>query len=112
MKIKYGILFIAFVSFNARLHAQCTGGRYTSPIFSADSVTSNIQYGSNITYTGGTQNLQLDIYQPSGDTASIRPLIIIAHGGSFLFGTKTGTDVVPLCHDFAKMGYVVASINY
>ena len=41
-----------------------------------------------------------------------RPLIIWAHGGSFVAGSKTGTDVVPLAEDFAKMGYVTASISY
>jgi hypothetical protein len=113
MKIKYKILlFIGFICFAAKLNAQCSGGRYTSAIFSADNVTSNIQYGSNVTYTGAAQNLMLDVYQPTGDTASVRPLIILAHGGSFLGGSKTGTDVVPLCNDFAKMGYVTASIDY
>ncbi|MEO6903937.1 MAG: T9SS type A sorting domain-containing protein [Bacteroidia bacterium] len=54
----------------------------------------------------------MDIYKPTGDTARKRPLIIMAHGGSFLGGTKTGPDVVPLCKDLAKLGYVVASIEY
>jgi hypothetical protein len=113
MKIKYKIIFIVLFSFSAKLvNAQCPGGRYTSQVFSADSITSNVQYGTNITYTGTSQSLTLDVYQPSGDTASVRPLIIMAHGGSFLFGSKTGPDVVPLCNDFAKMGYVVSSINY
>jgi para-nitrobenzyl esterase len=114
MKIIYKIsLSIAFICLgSAKLSAQCGGGRYLSPIFSADNVTSNIQYGSNVTYTNTPQNLLLDVYQPTGDAALLRPLIIMAHGGSFLGGSKTGTDVVPLCHDFAKMGYVVASIDY
>jgi para-nitrobenzyl esterase len=114
MKTIYkALLLIAFIPSTTNIvSAQCEGGRYISQIFSADNVTSNIQFGSNITYTGASQNLQLDVYQPTGDTAAVRPLIIIAHGGSFIFGSKTGTDVVPFCHDFAKMGYVVASINY
>src|SRR5258705_10884418 len=114
MKSVYRILLsVAFLTFTINLaHAQCEGGRYLTQVFSTDNVTSNITYGSNVTYTGSSQTLQLDVYQPAGDTALARPLIIIAHGGSFLFGSKTGTDVVPLCHDFAKMGYVVVSINY
>jgi para-nitrobenzyl esterase len=113
MKTKYTILLFVLLSFTVgQLNAQCTGGRYTSAIFSADNVTSNITYGSNLTYTGSSQTLQIDVYQPTGDTASLRPLIILAHGGSFIGGSKTGTDVVPLCHDFAKMGYVTASMDY
>ncbi|HLG34111.1 MAG TPA: T9SS type A sorting domain-containing protein [Bacteroidia bacterium] len=111
-KIYTLILLTVFIFPLENSFAQCTGGRYTSPVFSSDSVVSNIQYGSNVTYLNNPQNLLLDVYKPSGDTASVRPLIVIAHGGSFLFGSKTGTDVVPFCHDFAKMGYVVASIDY
>jgi carboxylesterase type B len=36
----------------------------------------------------------------------------MAHGGSFIGGSKTGTDVVPLCNDLQSLGYVVASIEY
>ena len=114
MKIVYRTsVLIAFTFFiSNQVAAQCTAGRYISQVFSADNVTSNIQYGSNVTYQNNPQNLLLDVYQPTGDTASVRPLIIIAHGGSFISGSKTGTDVVPLSHDFAKMGYVVASVEY
>ncbi len=41
-----------------------------------------------------------------------RPLIIWAHGGGFLFGDKTSIDILPLSQDFARMGYVTASIDY
>jgi hypothetical protein len=54
----------------------------------------------------------MDIYQPQGDTMQQRPLIIWAHGGSFLSGTKNDLDVQSLCEHFAKRGYVCASINY
>lgn len=90
--------------------AQC-GQRYHDKIF-VDSVVSNIQYGSNIRYNNTSENLTLDIYFPKGDTETERPLIIMAHGGNFLGGSKTGTDVVNLCKDWCALGYVVASINY
>jgi hypothetical protein len=41
-----------------------------------------------------------------------RPLIVWAHGGSFLTGSKADIDVVSLCQHFAKRGYVCASIDY
>jgi len=56
--------------------------------------------------------LFLDVYQPEGDLEDLRPLVIFAHGGSFVAGSKDGADVVPLCSDFARMGYVTASIQY
>jgi para-nitrobenzyl esterase len=54
----------------------------------------------------------MDIYQPSGDTMTARPLIIWAHGGSFLAGSKNDNDVTILCQRFAKRGYVCVSIDY
>jgi poly(3-hydroxybutyrate) depolymerase len=74
--------------------------------------TSDVQYGQNINLNGNSQDLFLDVYEPQGDAMLERPLIIWAHGGSFISGDKTGTDVKPLAEDFAKMGYVTASISY
>jgi hypothetical protein len=41
-----------------------------------------------------------------------RPVVIMCHGGYFLSGDKAAPDMLPLCTDLARMGYVVASINY
>lgn len=89
-----------------------THGRYYSQIFSSVTITSGVVYGSNTDYTGSPTTLTMDIYQPVGDTVSQRPLIVFAHGGSFISGSKTDQDVSSLCTTFAKMGYVTASINY
>ena len=60
----------------------------------------------------GNVPLALDIRMPQGDTETSRPLILFAHGGSFVGGSKDGPDVVPLAEDFARMGYVTASVQY
>jgi len=111
---KIYLAFATLVSLVAttKSNAQCAGNRYHDKIFPAVTVTSNVQYGSNIKYNNTNQNLLLDVYQPTGDTSNSRALIVMAHGGSFIGGSKTGTDVVPLCNDLAKLGYVVASIEY
>lgn len=54
----------------------------------------------------------MDIYRPAGDGELNRPVVILAHGGFFLAGSNDGVDVVPLCEDLARMGYVAASISY
>jgi predicted esterase len=54
----------------------------------------------------------MNIYQPTGDTLSERPLMILAFGGAFVFGSKTSPDIVYLCEEFAKLGYVTAAIDY
>ena len=97
---------------SAQTYIDTTGGRYWDPIFSTVTITSNVNYGSNVTISGATQTLDMDIYEPAGDTVQMRPLLVLAHGGSFIFGSKTDQDVVTLCTRFAKMGYVCASINY
>ena len=89
-----------------------TRGRYYQPIFAGVTVTSNVTYGSATTYTGTTQTLLMDIYQPIGDTVSRRPLIVFAHGGGFIAGTKTDSYPVAFCTRLARLGYVVASIEY
>lgn len=105
---------MAFLCLPQLLHAQCTGGRFHQFVFpGTPTLTSNIQYGSNVPYNSATpQNLLLDVYQPNGDNAPLRPLVLVVHGGSFIGGSKTGTDVVPLCQDLARLGYVSASVEY
>lgn len=108
------VSFIALAAMPLFTQAQCTGGRFHQFVFPGTPVlTSNIQYGSNVPYNSATpQNLELDVYQPNGDNAPLRPLVLVVHGGSFIGGSKTGTDVVPLCQDLARLGYVTASVEY
>ena len=90
----------------ANVHAQtCADGRYYKEIFNCtiDSVTYSDTFG-----------LMMNIFQPTGDTLSARPLIILAHEGSFAAGTNRDQDftVDSLCWRFARRGYVTASIDY
>lgn len=95
--------------------------RYLDEVFTNVTVTNGIQYGQNYEYgTNTLTNLQMDVYQPTGDTASSRPLIVFMHAGSFLSPNITGFQwagrdqncLVELCNRFAKRGYVAASISY
>lgn len=108
MKKQYflGLLLVG----SLKLSAQCDG-RYQTDIFTNVDV-STVQYGSNLDLNSNNVNLDMDIYQPQGDTATIRPLIIFAHGGSFSGGTKADADIVYFATEMAKKGYVCASINY
>lgn len=93
------------------LNAQCTGLRYRDIMFD-DTLISNVVYGQNVSMSNANVTLKMDIWMPKGDTVTNRPLIMIAHGGNFLGGSKSGGDVIQFCNDFADMGYVVASIDY
>lgn len=92
--------------------AQCDGDRYKTILFDNVTTTSDILYGENTNIYSIDEDLYLDVYEPEGDTASQRALIIFAHGGSFVGGDKADTGMVLIGNDFAKMGYVTASINY
>ena len=109
------ILLTSAISYFAScmLFAQyCGTARYDTEIFSAVTTTSNVPYGQNLNINNAMQTLNMDIYQPTGDVAAQRPVIIFAHGGSFIGGAKTDADQVALCTRFAKRGYIAVTIDY
>jgi acetyl esterase/lipase len=59
----------------------------------------------------GRSNL-FDWYEPKGDSAALRPLIIWMHGGGFKFGSKEEGAIRLWSAGFARRGYVCAAINY
>lgn len=102
---------------------QANAQRYLSEVFSSVNVQSNIIYGSNISILTGTPtsvNLAMDVYTPSGDTATERPVVVLMHTGSMLpaiinqtpTGSMRDSAVVAMCTQFAKRGYVAISADY
>lgn len=57
-------------------------------------------------------NLAMDVYIPNDSKKNSRPLLILIHGGAFFNGDKADVGFPAWAHDFASMGYVVASVNY
>jgi len=117
MKLLFRILLGLLLAAPALASAQLapidtTGGRYYQPVFTGVTVTSGVAYATAPTYTGATQQLTMDIYQPTGDTVARRPLIIFAHQGGFFVGSKTDAYMVNICTRMARLGYVTASIDY
>ncbi len=110
--------------------------RYIDDVFSNYTKTANVVYDSNrsmnILFNSGypiptvnsspfiTANLTCDIYAPTGDTITSRPVIIVAHTGSYLpvlvnkqtTGNKNDSAIVELCSRFAKKGFVAIAVNY
>lgn len=101
-------LLIFFFSQSAQ--PQCNG-RYYEKIFSVQTTT-NVKFGRNAKFNGDTIDLFMNIYEPQGDNFARRPLIILAFGGSFTAGSKLSPDIVKLCDEFAKRGYVMSAIDY
>ena len=55
---------------------------------------------------------EMDIYTPITDDATPRPMILFAHGGSFVGGSKNTQTAEYFCQTFAEKGYVTGSFNY
>lgn len=95
---------------------NCQTGRYLHPIFSDVTVAYNIVYAQADPYDlfnlPEEINLQLDLYEPAGDTLSRRPLVLMFFGGGFVAGDKSFTDMVAWGDSLARHGYVVAAVNY
>ena len=117
------ILAIAIISIGFDSSAQT---RYLDDIFTGVTVTSDVVYATNISILPMLQglppaptDLKCDIYEPSGDTDTERPVIILAHTGSFLppvlngqaTGSRKDSSVVEQCMRWAKKGYVAVAMT-
>ena len=107
--MKYSLLALLFLT-SCQLFSQCDG-RYENEIFDEVSKTI-VEYTDVYAWSVLDSGLDMDIYQPVGDTATNRPLLIFAHGGVYIEGDKNSNTMVTLCEAFAKRGYVTASIRY
>lgn len=96
-------------SFSFAQVATCDGIRYESFTYTP-SATTGILFGNATTIGGNNQDLYLDFYEPTGDMAAERPLVIVAFGGSFISGTRQ--DMQWMCEYYTAMGYTAATIDY
>lgn len=102
--------------------------RYLQEVYPNVSVIADSAYGRTYEYfptsittaAAALKKMRCDIYQPVGDTATTRPLVIYIHTGSFLpkyfNGSATGdrkdSATVEMCKRFARRGYTVAAAQY
>lgn len=132
MRIFTKILFLmAMVAFTTSVEAQ--NRRYVDQVFSdVDVVKGNLSnaFGVNYTILGflSTQGqahtlpqpLIGDMYYPKGDTVTNRPLVLYIHTGNFFpypqngscSGTLKDSSNIEIATRLAKMGYVVAVVDY
>jgi len=101
--------------------------RYLDPIFDDITVLNNEIYAANSTVllfgTIGTVAkvpLFTDIYMPTNDTETDRPLVLVFHTGNFLppiinqqiAGHNQDSSVVHICTELARRGFVAAAVDY
>jgi hypothetical protein len=122
---KFNTLILSTLLLAGTLSLQAQ--RYLQQVFTDVNIQTNVQYGLNytiitvpITGHSAPQPLTMDVYTPAGDTETERPLILYFRTGNFLpnpqnlgtTGTKNDSIAVELCTRLAKMGYVVANVDY
>lgn len=86
-------------------------GRYAAPVYGPNRVAHlpALRYGTAINEDGDPEELLLDLWLPPDDVGP-RPLVLYVHGGSFQGGERE--DFARYAVRYARLGYVVASIDY
>ncbi len=106
------LFLLSLLTSSPGLFAQnpgCDGSRYKDNKFATVKKTT-VNYATATTQTGEQVTLAMDVYEPNGDSLSTRPVVVLAHGGSFIIGQKS--DMKNWCERLAKKGYVAVSIQY
>ena len=81
------------------------------PVRYRDRVFSRLQVEENVAFaTVDGQALLLTIYTPEDDTLTDRPVMIVASGGGFQ--EQERESVEPIAQEFARRGYVAATMDY
>ncbi|MEX2597187.1 MAG: T9SS type A sorting domain-containing protein [Salibacteraceae bacterium] len=112
MKQSLLFIFISLTVLSSRLVSQthCDGTRYIEPVFENIDSTIAIQFGENVTAAGNDKALFMDIYYPEAEFFFRRPLVVLAHGGSFVSGNRKHLRL--FCIELAERGFVAATIDY
>lgn len=110
-QVKYIVIFSLIVLYAG---TNCALAQiYVDTVYQIQTVT-DVIYGNATEFSGQERELKLDISVPLNAPLPVcgRPLVLIIHGGAFLEGSKDDAGIKLLRHDFAKRGYIAASITY
>lgn len=111
---KLAVILIGLILTTNLFAQDLDPNRYRESIFPDVLSILNVKYGEapQWVWPYWDVDLELDVYVPNGDLNPKRPLIIFAHSGGFLIGSKDVDNMVAICDSFSRKGYVTASIDY
>ena len=87
-------------------------GRYIDEVFMEDDITvhDGLRYGTAPLCEPTGNDLLMDIYEPTGDTLTERPAMVVIHGGGFKNGNRKSFAATAM--QYAQRGFVAVSIEY
>ncbi|GAA5221440.1 alpha/beta hydrolase family protein [Membranihabitans marinus] len=106
MKTFWKILFITLFATNMWAQDYCDQ-QWTSNVFTSI-VKTELTYDS----TDNGKTLELDLFTTSDNDASVKPLIILMHGGSYITRYGNRSSIEELSILFCSKGFLVASLEY
>lgn len=92
------------------LQTQGSGTRYVDTVFAAVDVTGGVVYATPTGWDGTPVTLRADVYEPRGDPAVDRRVVVLVHGGGFAKGTRS--DLRGEAIEMARRGYVAVAVDY
>ena len=107
-----------FHSVKAQNGTYCIENRFSESAFfelQQISISQSLVYSVVRRWPGtGVDTLKMDIYSPDTlrDPLAARPAIMFMHGGAWLTGSRSDQGIRQKCVDWARRGFVVASISY
>lgn len=132
--LRLSFLFGAILLIQSNLEGQLLPDRYHSEIFTSVLEEPDVVFSTGVPrpdpnnglleffagripinareYETTDIDLEMDIFEPIGDTIQKRPLIIIAFGGGFVQYDRKDFHIRLLAQELAKRGFVTASIDY
>jgi dienelactone hydrolase len=105
------VLLTVVCSRQAMAQTGCLNNRFTA-VLASGVTTSSVEYGSGRNALNQQVKLFVDIYEPQRDSLSNRPLVLFAHDGGFVVGSKGQANVRHICTELARRGYVAGSVQY
>ena len=107
------LLLCMIVTFSVHCSAQlCNTNRFIDSTFSVTK-TYNIEYQQAKAFGSiFSTPYFLDIYEPTSDTLTYRPLIVFLFGGGYLIGDKLFPPANDYCTYWAERGFICVAVNY
>jgi acetyl esterase/lipase len=99
------------------LFAACACGEPRSS-FAEESVPEGVVVLRDLRYRDGpSRHWTLDLAMPKEESATLRPAIVVIHGGGWIEGDKSSFSTISRrppgnIFDFAQLGFVAVTINY